>query len=172
VDFKKNTVFIKWQRQHLPKEGEVIKEPKSKAGTRLIGVSPTVMTLLKMLRKNQFENRLKFGTAWVDNDYVFKHDDGTPIYPNRPHRWLTDLLKKHGLPKLTVHGIRHTSATHISDMGVSDKALSSRLGHANLNVIYAVYVHELKSQKNVAANIMEDFYTKKSQNNILNEKGS
>jgi integrase len=76
-----------------------------------------------------------------------------------------------GLPKLTVHGIRHTSATHISEMGVSDKALSSRLGHANLNVTYAVYVHELKSQKNVAASMMEDFYSRKSSNNSQNMKG-
>jgi integrase len=42
--------------------------------------------------------------------------------------------------------------------GFGDVELSGRLGHANVNVTNAVYLHEMKEKKQVAANIMEDFY--------------
>jgi integrase len=107
VDFENNTVFIMEQRQHVQRYGEIIKDPKTESGTRLVSVAPTVMAILRQLRVHQWENRLKMGSAWVENDYVFKHFDGKPIFAKRPYQWLTALLKKHGLSKLTVPGLRH-----------------------------------------------------------------
>ena len=158
MDFENDTVFIKEQRQQVRQYGEIIKDPKTESGTRLISVSPLIMDILRKLRVHQFENRLKLGTAWIDNDYVFKHSDGKPIYALRPNQWLTALLKKHNLPKVTVHGLRHTNASIMRDRGFDAVALSGRLGHADPNVTNAVYLHEMKEKKKVAANIMQDFY--------------
>jgi integrase len=161
VDLKANTIFISEQRQYTPSHGEFTRPPKTESGTRLISVSPTVISIMRELRKNQFENRLKLGNAWFDSDYVFRHDDGKPIAPNKPYRWLRALIAKHSLPHLTVHGLRHTNASVLADRGYEGIALSSRLGHANLNVTNAVYLHEMKAKKKVGANIMEGFYTEK-----------
>jgi integrase len=161
VDFKAGTVYISEQRQYTALHGEFTRPPKTESGTRLISVSPTIMAIMRELRRGQLENRLKLGDAWHENDYVFKNEDGKPVAPNRPYQWLKALVKKHGLPHITVHGLRHTNATLMVGRGYGLEATGSRLGHGDKSTTGKVYVHELKAMKEVAANILEDFYSEK-----------
>ena len=48
-----------------------------------------------------------------------------------------------GLPKLTIHGLRHTRATILMKKGVSPKVVSERLGHARPAITMDIYSHVL-----------------------------
>jgi integrase len=44
--------------------------------------------------------------------------DGMPVDPNLATRAFKKVIAKAGLPKLTIHGLRHTHATILLEQGV------------------------------------------------------
>ena len=56
-----------------------------------------------------------------------------------------------GLPKLTIHGLRHTHATILMEKGVSPKVVSERLGHASPAITMDIYSHVLPDMQEKAA---------------------
>ena len=54
---------------------------KTGAGHRTIGLSESLVALLKVQRKEQLEQRLKAGTAWSEGDYIFTTGTGHPLDP-------------------------------------------------------------------------------------------
>lgn len=118
----------------------------------------SVISLLKEYKKQQTENRLKFGTAWHNGEYVFLHEDGKPISSQRPYKWFTNFLKRHNLPKITFHQLRHTNASLLISSGEDIVTVSGRLGHADKNVTLNTYSHIIKSKEAQVANKMDEFY--------------
>ena len=56
-----------------------------------------------------------------------------------------------GLPKLTVHSLRHTCATTLMEKGISPKVVSERLGHASPAITMDIYSHVLPDMQEKAA---------------------
>jgi len=56
-----------------------------------------------------------------------------------------------GLPKLTIHGLRHTHATILMEKGVSPKVVSERLCHASPAITMDIYSHVLPDMQEKAA---------------------
>ena len=56
-----------------------------------------------------------------------------------------------GLPKFTIHGLRHTRATILMEKGVSPKVVSERLGHASPAITMDIYSHVLPDMQEKAA---------------------
>lgn len=158
IDFNKSTISINKQRHYVMGYGVLEDKPKTDAGIRTVTVSKTVMNLLKQYRKQQLKNKLKFGTAYKDEPYVFLHDDGTAIAPHRPYIWFTNFLEKHNLPKITFHQLRHTNASLLISSGEDIVTVSNRLGHADKNITLNTYSHIIKSKEAKVANKMDEFY--------------
>ena len=55
-----------------------------------------------------------------------------------------------GLPKLTIHGLRHTHATILMEKGVSPKVVSERLGHTRPAITMDIYSHVLPDMQEKA----------------------
>jgi len=60
-------------------------------------------------------------------------------------RQFVKFLKRHGLPPIPFHGLRHTAASLLIAEGVPAKNISSRLGHANISTTFDIYGHAFKS---------------------------
>ena len=67
---------------------------------------------------------------------------------------------KYLIPEITVHGLRHTSATLLISEKVDIKSVSARLGHAQTSTTMNIYSHSLKSSDVKAANILENLLDK------------
>ncbi len=132
--------------------------PKTEAGTRTVTASKTVMNLLKQYRNFQLEQRLKLGTAWKNDPYVFLNDDGSAISPNLPYRWFVNFLERHNLPKITFHQLKHTNASILISSGEDIVTLSGRLGHADKNITLNTYSCIIKSKEAQSANRMEEVH--------------
>lgn len=50
-----------------------------------------------------------------------------------------------GLPKITIHALRHSHASHLLSAGVPIVAVSKRLGHANVTQTLNTYAHMMPS---------------------------
>ena len=160
VDFEKSTISINKQRHYVQGFGTIEDKTKTEAGNRIISISNTVLLLLKEYRHIQKQNKLKFGTAWIDTPYIFVHENGSPISSNLPYKWFVNFLEKNNLPKITFHQLRHTNASILIASGEDVVTVSGRLGHADKNITLNTYSHIIKSKEAQVANKMDEFYHK------------
>lgn len=129
VDLDAGTLTI---RQQLTQSGRkrAFGEPKTKRGARKISLDVATVAALRSHRAVQASERLSWGAAYSNEDLVFCREDGSPVAPDMVSRRFMDLSRRAGLPRIVLHGLRHTSATHALAAGVDVTIVSKRLGHA------------------------------------------
>lgn len=104
------------------------KSVKSRAGQRPIGVPDELMALLRRHKEEQGRERALARDLWTEKGYVFTSPVGEPLNPNTDfHRW-KDLLKAAGVRDGRLHDARHTAATVLLILGISDAVVDSIMG--------------------------------------------
>jgi integrase len=130
-------------------------EPKTKKSGRTVRLTPGARDALKRHRTRQAEEKLKAGSAYQNRDLAFATVIGTPINPsNLRNRSLTPLLKKAGLPQITFHDLRHTTASLVFSKNVHPKFVQELLGHASVAFTLDTYSHMLPGMGGEAADAM------------------
>jgi integrase len=103
------------------------------------------MRFLLIRRRQQAEERLLAGPAWVESDFIIATRRGIPVLPRSFDRALALILEKVELPRLTSHGLRRTAATQMvasaSDIGEL-RAVAGVLGQSP-DVLMRIYAHTL-----------------------------
>ncbi|MFB7559781.1 tyrosine-type recombinase/integrase [Streptomyces brevispora] len=104
------------------------KSVKSRAGQRPIGVPDELMALLRRHKEEQGRERALARDLWTEKGYVFTSPLGEPLNPNTDfHRWKV-LLKAAGVRDGRLHDARHTAATVLLILGISDAVVDSIMG--------------------------------------------
>jgi integrase len=145
VDVERRTLSI---RQTVGLVGTTILagQPKTRSGRRTIPVPADVIEALREHRRRQNERRLALGPIWQDHDLVFAAANGNPINPDNLRRDYARLVALAGVPRIRIHGVRHTHATLALQQGANIKAVSQRLGHARTSITMDIYAHVLPEQ--------------------------
>ncbi len=87
-------------------------------------------------------------------DLVFTREDGSPIHPQRFSEMFERNVTAAKLPRLSLHGLRHTHATIALRAGVHPKVVSERLGHASVAFTLDVYTDSLPDMQETAASLI------------------
>lgn len=128
--------------------------PKSERGKRSVALDPGTVAALRAHRKRQLEERLAWGPAYDDGGYVFCREDGRPLHPDAVSKWFTAAVEGVDVPRITLHGMRHTWASLALQAGVNPKVVSERLGHATVGFTLDVYSHVMPGlQEDAAAKV-------------------
>jgi integrase len=127
-------------------------EPKTSRGRRVVALDPVTVQALRDHETRQLEERLAMGGGWGNElDLVFTREDGSPIHPQA----FSEAFERHaaaaGLPKLSLHSLRHTHATLSLRAGVHPKVVSERLGHATVAFTLDTYTDALPDMQETAA---------------------
>lgn len=69
---------------------------------------------------------------------------------------LKKLLKKHDMPDLHVHDLRHANASLLINAGVPVKFISEHLGHSNTKTTEDIYAHVYSSTAEKVASAIID----------------
>lgn len=91
---------------------------------------------------------------------IFGDMAGNVINPNRvTGRWAARVAaaRRDGveIPKLALHGLRHTHATNLLQAGVHPRIVQERLGHADISITMGLYSHVTESmQRDAVARYM------------------
>lgn len=118
------------------------KEPKTEAGVRHISLSAETVELLRVYVKTMLEHRMKLGLGgWKDTDYLFTRDGTSALHPHGLTQAVKPVLRGLGLEYASFHSTRHTHATVLlKKVGKTGaKAVSQRLGHADIQTTLGVY---------------------------------
>lgn len=151
INFEEDTITINQASQYIPGTGSFTKPPKTDSSARTIKMPKATMSMLRTLKRVQSENILQCGELWQGDNEVFTSDDGKRMHPDTITKWWRKFIKRHELPEMNFHGLRHTSATLLISEGISATNVSSRLGHASTSTTVNIYAHALKSKDQEAA---------------------
>ena len=123
---------------------------------------------MKLARRHHLEQlqlMADIGDQWVGprgkKAYIFTQWNGRQLYPSSPLTAFRKVLTRHNaahpdrpLPMITLHGLRHTSATLLISQSLDVRSVSARLGHAQTSTTLNIYAHAIKSKDQQAADIL------------------
>jgi len=137
IDFEKNEIHI---RQTLAEVGHTIVfgEPKTRAGIRNL---PLLSNVRETLLRHQAAE-----PEYAD-DLLFHGREGNPVYPHSLLKTFRRLCQQAGLPKISLHEIRHTVATLMKDSNVSPTDAQHILGHSDIAITLQFYTHSTAESK-------------------------
>jgi integrase len=101
----------------------------------------------------QAEERLAWPGTWPDTGLVFTREDGLGLRPKRVSSAFTATVDRLGLPRVGVHGLRHSYATAALRAGVSPEVVSKRLGHSSIVISLSLYAHVFEQDDQAAADL-------------------
>lgn len=143
--------------------GVVVKRTKTASGVRFIHMPPSVMQQAKRWKLHQAEYRLQLGTAWQGQNHVFIQTEGARMHPDTVSAKFKDILRNYNakcrpedrLPDISLHGLRHTTASILINQHTDIASVSKRLGHSRTSVTLDIYTHAIKEADRDAADKLE-----------------
>ncbi|RIJ64164.1 site-specific integrase [Rummeliibacillus sp. POC4] len=139
IDFKKHTITVERTR-----DDKGTRTPKTKNSYRTIVVDEIVMVQLENYKKWCKKELLKVGKKLTGESFIFISSDiPEPIKEHIPIHIIRKSIKRTGIHKINVHGLRHTHATILLNNDFNVKAIADRLGNT-VQMIYNVYGHVMK----------------------------
>lgn len=139
LDAKKRTLTV---RRNVTADRET--ESKIRIGETKTGESrtaPLTDQLFQMLMTFKREQEAKYG-ALFPSAFIFcnEADPYRPIYPTAPTRFMRRFVRRHSLPDVSPHDLRHTAASLALEGGANLKDVQELLGHADPQTTLAYYV--------------------------------
>jgi integrase len=120
--------------------GLVLDDVKSRAGRRTIALPPRLLTLLTEHHTAQQHEREATGDLWEEHGFVFTGPTGRPLDPRADNREWAELLKEAGVREARLHDARHTAATVLLVLGISQRAVMGLMGWST-NTMTTRYQH-------------------------------
>lgn len=164
IDLDAGQVTIAWQITDLgyrkaraaEKDGNRIPyrvRPKTADGEdRTIDIDAGTIAVLKAWRLQQVKERLKLGRAYRDRDnLVFTREDGLPLDPQLAYTTFKRLIRRHELPEVPLHHLRHGAASIQIEAGIDIAVISKRLGHSRISLTSDTYGHLIGTVGRTAA---------------------
>ncbi len=123
--------------------------PKTANSVRTLYLAPEFQTLLAEHREKQ---RLEAAVAkrWRDHGLIFPSRAGTPTTYRNLLRHYQTLTEKAGVPRINLHGLRHTYTTQALRV-LPPKVVAEVLGHADVQLTLQVYQQLREDDKKRAA---------------------
>lgn len=146
VDFERGIVDVSHSYDVLGN----LKEPKTRAGIRLLPLSAQTLEALrraKVAQAAQFAKTNSFRKP--EEGYLFQ-DESTPVIaghygervtPAAMSRWWMFARDSYGLSDFTLHELRHTYLTLLAESGVHPKVMQELAGHSSSQITMDIYTH-------------------------------
>lgn len=158
VDLDGRTITIRQTSNYLPNKGVYVDSTKTAASARPVPISTAAIMILLEYQQWQDAQRAQLGDAWEDQDNrVFTSDTGAPIFPDSVTKWFSAFVARSGLPKVTVHSLRHTYASLMIADGAPLVVVSRQLGHAQASTTANIYAHAIASAQAKAMQTFDRF---------------
>ena len=128
-----------------------------------------------LFRKGQ-RNRKEYEELYTQTDYIFTQPDGRLYRPDSITRTFQRTLKRHDLPVMRFHDLRHSTASILFDKGWDLESVKSWLRHADIETTSNIYLHISNGRKRLMAKDMTGTfiapYSAKDNSDVENEESA
>ena len=140
VDFEQSTITIKRTVTKIFTEVNYADYTKTKSSYRTLPLSAEIAELLRNVKNQQDDLKSCQPNDYKSEGYIFTKPDGSLISTDYPSHHFKRLIKKHGLPVIRFHDLRHSAGTYLMYLGFSVKEIQEWLGHGDINTTLQ-YLH-------------------------------
>ncbi len=160
VDLDRGTLAVT-QSLEQTRDGLRFKGPKTARGRRTVTLPGITVDALRAHKVRQLEERLMMGAGYCDRGLVFARHDGNPLSPRAFSKEFSRLVESvDDIPRVTLHGLRHTHITHLLRANINPKVAAERAGHASVAITLDIYSHAVPGlQEDAAARVDEALRT-------------
>jgi len=116
----------------------LLASPKTPAGYRTIVIGERTIALLRQHQRQQAAEAAGFREDWP---LVLRTQTGRPVHPRNVLRTFERLCRMAGVPRCTLHDLRHAVTSQWAQLNPIPRAVSDRLGHARVDFTLDYYTH-------------------------------
>ncbi|MDK0902763.1 tyrosine-type recombinase/integrase [Clostridium perfringens] len=128
--------------------------PKTASSYRTISIGDTLVKILKDHKRNQKENKLKYGEFYTNSNFICTKENGQ-LLNTSSLKYLSRIVNYElGIP-FNFHALRHTHATMLLEGGANIKDIQKRLGHSRLSTTMDTYSHVTEKIQSETVDILE-----------------
>ena len=172
IDFENQKIVINKAVSLLRSGEQITKDPKTKKGNRELRLPAKCFHMLRKWKVEEKELCFMLGPEWqgkdfrsFDDNYIFiQMTTGEQMNTDTPYQAFKRFIIRYNaecekeedkLPMITLHDLRHTSATLLLSEGMDIEEVSRRMGHSKPSVTLDIYGHALPEKDDVAADILD-----------------
>lgn len=165
INYKENTILIDKTLLYDKETKTFLLGPTKTKRPRTVNVPKSLMDEIKQYEMKQKKLKVALGNQWnpmLDENnkpvnLLITKPNGFPTYPSGMSNRFKDILKRHNLPELNFHGLRHSYASYALSKGVNFKVIQEQLGHANIQETMNTYSHLTSKDKKSASDLFNHF---------------
>lgn len=159
INFEKDTIVICYTAIEVGHKVLYTDQVKTRSSYRTLPLMKHIKKYLFNLLEYQKKMKIYYGADYVNNDFICKRDNGTPLKPNYISQKFHKILLQYGFPLIRFHDLRHSSASLLLSLGFSLKDIQEWLGHADIATTCNIYAHlQYKQKINMADEIDNQLY--------------
>lgn len=143
IDFERQTVSITKTYTTAGGRGHLA-QPKTEKSNRVIKAPGFLCDMIRDYMARIYDLH--------DNDLIF--------YRAEYHYMLNKHADLAGLPRIRVHDLRHSHASHLIDLGFSPLLVAERLGHDGPRTTLSTYAHLFPGRQNEVADRLQTIHEK------------
>lgn len=167
-DFEGRFFEVRRTSHYIRGIGMVEDTPKSYHGYRKIPFNEELKKELLKYRAWQQGEIIKLGDKYLGKSgtaaRVFMAKNGKPIFDSTIRKWLRDYCEWCGIPRITVHALRHTFASVLIADNVDPRTAADLLGHSSASLVLDVYANPMDTAKKKAIERLGNIYNQKNKN--------
>ena len=156
VDLDAGYLWVNRSLEDTRRRGLVLNNPKTETSKRKIHLPALAVAALRAHKVEQNKLRLRLGIGSDRDRFVFetfRDDQFGPMRPRAMTKMFGAFIAGVDVPRITLHGLRHTHATSAIRAGENIVAVSKRLGHAEVSITLNIYAHYIPGDdEDIAAN--------------------
>lgn len=166
IDFQENKISIN-KAVHKAKGGKlyITNKLKTNSSNRMLPLDEDVKELLLKQKELLLSCKNRLGKEFCKDkrfkDFICLDYKGDLINPERLTRAVKSVCKKHKLPDIHLHSLRHSFASVMVTNGVDMKTTQSLLGHSNFSTTADIYSHLDMKDKRQALEKVKGVFNKK-----------
>lgn len=153
VDFSRAEIRV--MRSYDPMNGV---GPPKWGSVRTISITDATMTVLRLHKTRQDEEHKARREDYVDNGLVFPTLMGSYTNHENVRRAFDSLIRKVGVPRIKVHGMRHTAASALIRAGLDVVHVAGILGHKDPSMTLKIYSHLFAEHRRAHAHDAASLY--------------
>ncbi len=158
VDLEERMLRVKHQVRRIPRQGLLESAPKSKSSRRPIVLTEIGIEALYRQQERIEVMKLAAGQErWKEHGLVFPNTLGKRWEPRAVEQRLDRFLAGTDLPRVTPHGLRHSTATLLRALHVDMKVIQEILGHTQIGLTMDTYTDHVPAHHQEAMARMNEY---------------